>query len=251
MNFRFVNANGLPFFLQKQHLLSYFFLTKNNLNQITLKKSMKKDWTREELETDIIGKMKAVTIPVNISFKGKQKILDMSELGEILRNAKVISKQDCYCRKTLGNCIEPMDGCISIDDEAIESIEKHGHEKITVEEALQSMKRTYDAGLVHMGYTFSGKDKVEVICSCCSCCCHTLSAAVRFGYSNHAFSSKFITTQNSENCKNCGICVKRCQFHAREIINDIMVFDKEKCFGCGVCLQTCTENAIELIKRDY
>ena len=92
MNFRFVNANGLPFFLQKQHLLSYFFLTKNNLNQITLKKSMKKDWTREELETDIIGKMKAVTIPVNISFKGKQKILDMSELGEILRNAKVISK---------------------------------------------------------------------------------------------------------------------------------------------------------------
>jgi len=213
-------------------------------------KNMKKDWTREELEKGYIGKMKAVTIPVNISFKGKQKIIDMSELEELLRKAEVLSKHECYCRKTMGNCIEPMDGCISIDDEAMESIEKHGHAKITVEEALQSMKRTYDAGLVHMGYTFSGKDKVGIVCSCCSCCCHSLSAAVRFGYTNHAFSSKFIASQNSENCQNCGICVNRCQFQAREIVDDLLVFNKEKCFGCGVCLKTCPESAIELVKRD-
>lgn len=212
---------------------------------------MNKDWTREELEKDYIGKMKAVTIPVNISIKGKQKILDLTELEQILRNSKVLSQNECYCRKKVGNCVEPMDGCISIDDEAIDDIEKRGQERITVEKALESMKRTHDAGLVHMGYIFGEKEKIEIICSCCSCCCHSLSAANRFGYSNHVFSSKLIATHDTIKCKNCGLCEERCQFGARKIIKDKLIFYKDKCFGCGICLQTCKEGAIEMVERNY
>lgn len=211
---------------------------------------MKKDWTKEKLEKDYIGKMKAVTIPVNISFEGRQKILDLSELEEILKNAKVITQDECYCRKTMGNCIEPMDGCISIDDVAIEDIEKRGNKKITVDEALVAMKRTHDAGLVHMGYIFGDKDKIEVICSCCTCCCHSLSAALRFGYSNHVFSSKVIAKQDTNKCKTCGLCVERCQFGAREMIDEKLVFHNKKCFGCGLCLKTCPEDAIEMVERN-
>jgi ferredoxin len=210
---------------------------------------MKRDWTREQLEKEFVGKMKAITIPVNYSISGKQKILEMGELEEILRNADMIAQEECYCRKKMRNCIEPMDGCLSIDDEALDSIKRKKAKQITVEEALDAMKRTYDAGLVHMAYIFEGKDKVEVICSCCSCCCHSLSAALRFGYSNHVFSSKYIATHNRDNCENCGTCVERCQFGARELVDDELVFEKEKCFGCGICLDTCPEDAIEMVER--
>ena len=108
----------------------------------------------------------------------------MSEVEALLREAKIISQEECDCRKRMQNCIEPMNGCLSFDDEASESVEKRGAKFITVGEALDSLEKTHEAGLVHMAYTFEGKDKVEVICSCCSCCCHSLSAGLRFGYSD-------------------------------------------------------------------
>lgn len=211
---------------------------------------MKKDWTREELEKDYVGKMKAITLPVNVSFSGKQKILDMRELKEILKEAEVIAQGECECRRRFGNCIDPMDGCLGIGDEAIEWLEEKKAKRITVEEALEAMKRTHDAGLVHMAYIFEGKEGVQWICSCCSCCCHSLSAAIRFGYSDHVFSSKYIATQDSEKCSSCGTCIDRCQFHARKLVNDELVFLEEKCFGCGVCVDTCPEDAIAMAERE-
>jgi NAD-dependent dihydropyrimidine dehydrogenase PreA subunit len=210
---------------------------------------MRNDWTREELEEHYVGKMKAVTIPVNVTFSGKHRILEMGELEEILGNADVIAQTDCYCRERIGNCIEPMDGCLTLDDEAIQDIERGDAKRISLEEALTAMKRTYDAGLVHMAYTDEGKDSVGIICSCCSCCCHSLSAALRFGYSDHVFGSKYIAVQDSEKCSSCGSCVDRCQFGARGFVDDELVYNIDSCFGCGVCLDTCPEDAIHLIKR--
>jgi Pyruvate/2-oxoacid:ferredoxin oxidoreductase delta subunit len=210
---------------------------------------MTPDWSREELEKHYIGKMTAITIPVNISISGQQKILDMSELESLIKNAKVLSQDVCTCREKVGKCIEPMEGCIGIDDDAIDSIENHEGKQITADEALTALKRTYDAGLVHMAYVFEGKDNIERICSCCSCCCHSLSAAVRFGYSDHAFSSKFIATHDSLKCDDCGLCVDRCQFGARVMDDDKLKFQNDKCFGCGLCLETCPNEAIAMEER--
>jgi Pyruvate/2-oxoacid:ferredoxin oxidoreductase delta subunit len=210
----------------------------------------KKDWTREELEEHTVGQMTAVTIPVNISMVGSQTILDMSELEDILRGASVISQEECGCRKRIGSCIEPMDGCLGINDLAVELIEKDNAKKITLEEALKAMKRTYDAGFVHMAYTFEGKDEIEYICSCCSCCCHSLSAAIRFGYEDHVFSSKYVADQDDERCSSCGTCVDRCQFKARTLVDDNLKYIQEECFGCGLCVDTCPEEAISMVDRN-
>lgn len=210
----------------------------------------KKDWTREHLEEHYVNKMKAVTIPVDISFTGKQRILDMSELKEILINAKVISQAECDCRKKMGNCIEPMDGCLCLDDEAVVEIEKYDGKQVTVEEAMEAMQRTFDAGLVHMAYIYKGKDKPDIICSCCRCCCHSLSAALRFGYSDHVIFSEKISNQNSELCNDCGACQDRCQFQARTLQDDKLIFESEKCAGCGLCLSECPNEAITMIKRE-
>jgi NAD-dependent dihydropyrimidine dehydrogenase PreA subunit len=210
---------------------------------------MENDWSREELEKKYVNRMKAITIPLNLKFTGVQKILDMSELREVLEQAQVIAQGECECRQRMGNCIDPMDGCFAIDDEAVDWIASKKAKRITIDEALEAMKRTYDAGLVHMAFYLKENGKLTWVCSCCSCCCHSLSASVRFGYSDHVFSSKFIATQDSENCVACGTCVERCQFNARELVDDTLVFLKEKCFGCGVCVETCPGDAIEMIKR--
>lgn len=212
--------------------------------------AMKKgDWTREELEKSIVGKMTAITLPVNVSMSGKQTVLEMSELDKILSDARLISQSECDCRKKVGKCAEPMDGCIGIDGMAAEMIEDGCAKQITVEEALEAMRRTHDAGYVHMAYVFEGKDGVQFICSCCSCCCHSLSAAIRFGYEDHVFGSRYVAEQDEDRCDSCGVCVDRCQFRARTLVGDALEFRQDECFGCGLCVATCPEEAISLAER--
>ena len=147
-------------------------------------------WTREQLEKSVVGKATAVTVPINVSVEAKQRVLDMSEMRGLLENAKFIAQQECYCRKTMKNCLDPMDGCLSLNEDGEAAIEKWGAKEITVEEGLEALKRTHEAGLVHMAYTFTGKDEPTMICSCCSCCCDTLTAALRYEYPGLIFHSK-------------------------------------------------------------
>jgi ferredoxin len=206
------------------------------------------DWTREELMEKYVNKMTPVTIPVNVTIKGQQTIMDMSSVRQILSHAHTISLEDCGCRAKFHKCNAPLDVCISLDEDAKEAI-KGGAREVSRSEALAALKRSHEAGLVHMSYTFEGKMKPGVICSCCSCCCHSLSALVRFGIPDHVVASKYIAAQNGETCDSCGTCVQRCQFHARQLKEDRLVFDPGKCFGCGVCITTCPTHSIRLVPR--
>ena len=49
-------------------------------------------------------------------------------------------------------------------------------------------------------------------------------------------------------CDDCGDCVDRCHFGAREMVNGVMVFKSEMCFGCGLCVSTCPTNARARVK---
>lgn len=208
------------------------------------------DWTRAEL-SDYVAKLTPVTIPVNITIHGQQTILDLTSIENILRNAEIITIEDCGCRAKWHKCDAPMDVCLSLDDQAGEAMKKRGARRISLAHALVTLKRTHEADLVHVAYTFKGKEKPEVICSCCSCCCHSLSALVRFGIPDHVVASDYIAQDNNETCENCGTCVKRCQFQARRIIDEKLVFNSAKCFGCGLCVSTCPRKSITLTKRNF
>jgi len=212
-------------------------------------KDKKKHWTRERLEKIAVGKHTALTIPVDIVMEAGQRILDLSEVEEVLRGARLISQQECDCRKQMGNCTEPMDGCLSFDEEAEEMIRKHGAHEVAVEDALASLERTHQAGMVHLAYTFTGKEKVGIVCSCCACCCHTMVAALEHDYPGMLFSSGKVARDDGASCVNCGKCVSRCQFGAREMKEGNMVFTQENCFGCGLCATSCQEKAISMVKR--
>jgi ferredoxin len=207
-----------------------------------------KDWTRDELINEYVGKYRPVTIPVDVSVEGKQRILNLSSIKEILGDAKIIAVQDCGCRMKLKKCDAPLDVCLSLDDSAKEAI-ADGARKISKSQALEVAKRSYESGLVLMTYTVKGQDKPFIICSCCSCCCHSLSALVRFGIPDHVVASEYIASDNQQTCKNCGTCAQRCQFHARRIVDNKLEFDQAKCFGCGLCVSTCPTGSIKLTTR--
>jgi len=207
-----------------------------------------KDWTKNELIEQYVNRLVPVTIPVNITIKGQQTILDLSSVEKILKSARLVAVEECGCRARLHKCDAPLDVCLSVDDSAETAI-KEGAKKVSKSQALAVLKRSHEAGLVHVTYTTKGHEKPEYICSCCSCCCHSLSALIRFGIPDHVVSSEYVASNNDETCNGCGICVQRCQFHARQMVGGDLRFNQAKCFGCGLCVTTCPANSIALIKR--
>jgi hypothetical protein len=129
-----------------------------------------RDYTDDQLRAQARELESAVTIPVNVEIDADQRVLDLSEVEKILRQAGRIVLQDCGCRADKGNCDAPRDVCINIDppeDYVTKYGMYHAHES-TLEGALNALRRSHEAGLVHMAYTMKDSDRATVICSCCS-----------------------------------------------------------------------------------
>jgi predicted GIY-YIG superfamily endonuclease/Pyruvate/2-oxoacid:ferredoxin oxidoreductase delta subunit len=234
---------------QKLNLIKDFKRQSAKPKARTTRTPTKNDWTREELEEQT-SSMTAVTIPVRTFIRGKQRILDFAEVEKIIKEAKLIALGECYCRKKYKKCDGPIDVCLSLDKDAKTEIDKGLAKKASLNEAFEALRLSHEAGLVHIAYTFERNEKPELICSCCSCCCHSMSALVRFGMLDAVVASKYVSVDTPEACINCGKCIDRCQFKARQFESGKMSFDKTKCFGCGVCVSTCPTRAISLVERD-
>nr|MDO8135479.1 4Fe-4S binding protein [Candidatus Njordarchaeum guaymaensis] len=207
-----------------------------------------KDWTRKELIEKYVNKYTPLTIPVDISIQGQQTILSLSSLEKILEGARKITLTNCACRTRLRKCHAPRNVCLRVDYSA-KAATRRSPKQLSKHQALEVLKRTNEAGLVHMTYTVKGEEKPRYICSCCSCCCHSLGALIRFGILGHVVASEYMASDDLETCNNCGICVQRCQFHARQLVDSKLEFNQAKCFGCGLCATKCPTNSIMLIKR--
>jgi Pyruvate/2-oxoacid:ferredoxin oxidoreductase delta subunit len=209
----------------------------------------KADWTKEELKEKIVGKMTALTVPVNLRLEGTHRILDLSEMKQVLHGARAIALGTCDCRRKMNRCEAPRDVCVSLDREAEELVKTGAGRPASAEEALEALRRSHKAALVHIAYTFKDSERPGLVCSCCSCCCHSMSALVRFGIPEAVVASRYIAHHNAETCINCGTCVDRCQFKARRLEDHKVVYNAARCFGCGVCVSTCPTESISLRER--
>jgi len=210
---------------------------------------LRNEWTTDEIDEQL-GEFKLVTVPVEVSFEGTQKVLNLSEAENMLRNAKLISLEPCTCRQKMGNCDAPVDDvCICVDKEAEEAMSLREGRKASFDEAMATLERTHKAGLVHVSFELEGH-VMGAICSCCQCCCHALAAMTRFGgYDGIVGSSDMIAVHDASRCSDCRICVNKCQFDAWGIVADKVHHYQGRCTGCGVCVSFCPEHAIELVKR--
>ena len=215
-------------------------------------KRFENDWTMDELGDIYADIEKAVTVPVNVKIEAEHRVLDLSRMEEILRDAELIVLQDCGCKTMRGNCDAPRGTCISLDAVAKDALKdtRYNPRVVTLDEALEALRTSHEAGLVHMAYTMEGDEYPSPICSCCPCCCHTLSGLLRLGLAPVVLTSDKVAVDDSERCTNCGTCVSRCVFRARMMVDGVMAYDPAKCFGCGLCVSTCPANAITLARKD-
>ena len=211
----------------------------------------KNDWTVEEIHEQRREYIETVTIHVDVQIKAKQWIYNFNEAERFIRKANKIIVQDCLCRVTRENCGCLLETCMSFDERAEAALERspRNPREVSVEEALRILRFSHDAGLVLTSILREGDEYPKTLCNCCSCCCYTLSGIVRFGLGTLLLSSSMVADDKDSLCTNCGVCVDRCHFGARLLVENELVYDPKKCFGCGLCVSTCEVNAVELIPR--
>ena len=193
----------------------------------------------------------ATTIPVRIEIDVKQTILSLGEAETILRNASSIALGPCGCRKEAQKCGAPVETCLALN-QSEEGLAKEFAEfkPVTVEQALEALRASHEAGLVHLAYRRPGKEITE-FCSCCSCCCWLFDKVRQSDYRSQVVESAYIAKHDEASCISCGTCAGRCQFDAWSSVRDgeVPSLNLEKCFGCGVCVSGCPAGAISFVPR--
>jgi len=206
--------------------------------------------TPEEM-AETLDHYTATTIPVHIDVNVKQRVVNLSEAQTSLRQASSIALGDCVCRTDAQNCDSPVHVCIALN-RPLEEVraENASFHTATIEEALEALKLSHEAGLVHLAFR-NKKGEINEFCSCCNCCCWFLGKLKQFDYRDGVAESSHVAKHLPDQCIACGLCVQKCPFDAwtsgegggKPTLNT------NKCFGCGLCVTACPSQAIAFIPR--
>jgi len=193
----------------------------------------------------------AVAVPVHVRLESRQSVVSLDEAEEILRRATSIALGPCGCRKDAGRCDAPIDTCLALNrtDEELAG-EWEGFAPVTIERALEALRLSHDAGLVHLAYRKPGREITE-FCSCCSCCCWMFQKLRESAFGGELIASGFVAEHDQATCIGCGACVDRCHFDAWAAARNggKPTLDPARCLGCGVCVPSCPAGAISFVAR--
>ncbi len=104
-------------------------------------------------------------------------------------------------------CSHPLETCIQFDSFADYYVENGMARYISTDEALSILKRNEQEGLV---IHILNSQKVEAMCSCCSCCCGMLISLKLFPAPAREVKSNYVCSLDETLCTDCGVCVSRC-----------------------------------------
>ena len=200
-------------------------------------------------------------IEINNSLDVKSQALPYELVKQLIDDNEDFAVIPCQCRLIGELTGEPCDcapasmGCFLVGI-AAKGVEQMCDDAqiLTKEEAIQFLKDTEKAGLVHN--TTVGSEEMGVfICNCCSCHCGALYPA-RLIHVKGASTSNYAPKINMELCVKCETCMKKCPseaiYHKWPIEPDSsdeqMVVKEELCIGCGVCAANCPKDAIKMVK---
>lgn len=197
----------------------------------------------------------ARVVPINDEIDARSRVQLYEDVRQIIEKSNSFLLVDCICRREralLGHgCDHTVEVCIYV------SREKNGYdyfsiggEVIAKEKALEVLKSAEEEGLVHMTY-YNVQKGHNVICNCCTCCCHSFRGAINYGAPHMFEKSNFTAAIDAEGCTACGVCAEeRCPVVAIVKEGDSYTVMEEKCIGCGVCTVACPTGSIRLVERD-
>lgn len=192
-------------------------------------------------------------VPIEKELKDDQEALPYEKVSAIIEKGVSFGLNECVCKKERHvlnhGCNKPLEVCLAIAP-VPGVFDNHPliGKAITKEEAYEVLRKSEEAGLVHM--TGNIKNGHYYICNCCGCCCGVLRSINEWGV-NRAVNSHFFAEIDSSACAGCGLCAdERCQIHAISVEDDLYQVDREKCIGCGLCITTCPTDAIRLVRKE-
>jgi Fe-S-cluster-containing hydrogenase component 2 len=204
-----------------------------------------------ELATAKLPKMRV--IPIEESVEAEHRIATYDELRHLIeRSREHLAIQECICKKVNDLQGKPCrvtdrrEVCMSFGDLADLYTKEGWGRKISQGEAFEIARKSEEEGLVLMP---GNEQEAAFICACCGDCCGMLSMAKNFPRPAEIVASNYYAQVDTELCKGCRTCVKRCQTEAVKVENKISSVDLARCIGCGLCVPTCPENARCLVKK--
>lgn len=186
-------------------------------------------------------------IPIGKYIETKNQVLAFEDARNLIESAGSIAVTTCVCRKLLKRCNAPLDVCLQLGRGAEYTIKRGTGKKISLNEAIEILRRSEEAGLVHLTENTAGKS--NVLCNCCSCCCEMLRFATDKKTKGVLAPSRFQPEVENRQCTGCAKCVDKCPVKAIALNgNDRACINPYTCIGCGLCGSACPEGAISLFR---
>jgi len=190
------------------------------------------------------------TIPVNKSIGIENVVMPYERGEELVHTQKSFAVLNCVCRqsmRTIGKgCDKPEESCLALGMVADTVVRNGRGRAISMEETLALLQRAEEVGLVLQPN--NAKDPL-FICACCGCCCGVLRSLKRYPIPASLVASPFFASLNTDTCKGCGLCIKRCQMEALHLDNKKSVLNMNRCIGCGLCVSTCPTHSLSLVRK--
>ncbi len=138
--------------------------------------------------------------------------------------------------------------CLKFDEIARYVIDRNLGRKISRQEALEIIRQSEQAGLVHFVDNAAGQVKHN--CNCCGCACWNVGSIRRRKIPRDVImATYFIRETDEEQCTGCGECVDVCPVDAISMDGDFPKVDQDWCIGCGVCAASCPTGAVKIRLR--
>ncbi len=153
-------------------------------------------------------------IPVGRAVKADlQAVFPLQLMEDVVANARRIAVAHCPCRvsyRLVGKgCEHPTEVCMKFDELADFVIEQGLARELSTEEALEVIRSTEEAGLVH--FVDNAEGEIKHNCNCCGCACWNVGNIRRRKIPRDAImATYFMRDTDPEECTGCGECAAIC-----------------------------------------
>ncbi len=191
-------------------------------------------------------------IPAAGSISPEYAVYPYHLMETVINQAQTFAVSHCACRVPYkmkgGKCDHPVEVCLKFDDMAQYVIDRGYGRQISRQEALDIIKLSEEAGLVH--FVDNVAEGVKHACNCCGCACWNVGSIKRRKIPRDVLMATYFMRQTDEaQCNGCGECLEICPVNALKIEGDYPVVDEEWCIGCGVCATKCPTEAAKMRLR--